>query len=91
MKIHELKTDPEVFSPVLTGEKTYEIRWNVDRHFEVGEILYLRETQYTGEQMLNGAKLLYTGRAVLKRITHILEGPIYGLNHGWVILSMSSL
>lgn len=39
---HELKTWPEYYGPISTGEKPFEIRVN-DRDFEVGDILVLRE------------------------------------------------
>ncbi len=83
---HELKTDAPVFDPVLTGEKTHEIRFN-DRDFKVGDLILLRETQYTGAEMKAGAPLIYTGRKLLKKISHVLTG--YGLMDGWVILSFS--
>lgn len=86
MKTHELKTDPEVFAPVWNGTKTYEIRFD-DRGFAVGDILFLRETRATGEKMSIGAPLEYTGREKRQIISHILRGPLYGLQDGWVILS----
>jgi hypothetical protein len=47
---HTLKTDPEVFQAAMQGVKTWEIRKD-DRGFKVGDILCLRETEYTGEEM----------------------------------------
>lgn len=86
-RCHELKTDPAVFQAVLDGEKTYELRKN-DRGFAKGHELRLRETRYTGAEMAAGAPLEYTGREVLSVVTHMLTGPIYGLEAGWSILSM---
>lgn len=85
-RVHDLKTDPEVFSAVLCGEKTYEIRYN-DRNYQPGEILVLKETKHTGQAMRQGSPLEYTGRQCAGVITHVLAGPIYGLVEGWAILS----
>ena len=87
MAFHELKTDSEVFKPVLKNKKTFEIRFN-DRNFQVGDFLLLKETQFTGEEMKEGKPLEYTGASCLVKITHILLGPIYGLKEGWAILSI---
>ena len=90
--VHELKTDPEVFDAVWRGDKTHEIRLN-DRDYRVGDSVFLRETKYTGEQMRysRGAcspiPLIYTGRELMRKITHILSG--YGLEDNWVILSLA--
>jgi len=88
---HELKTDPEVFQAIYVGQKTFEIR-KADRNFQAGDILLLRETLHTGEQMhdpANPLPLVYTGREHLVRVTHILAGPIYGIADGWSILSIA--
>lgn len=84
---HILKTDLDVFDLVKRGIKNYEIRFN-DRNYQEGDLLKLRETRHTGMQMAEGAPLVYTGREVLATVTHVLEGPIYGLKEGWAILSI---
>ena len=96
---HELKTDPDVFQALVDGRKTYELRKD-DRGFQVGDTLTLRETRYTGQEMISyehpdhpgrivfGKPLEYTGRTVGRVVTHILRGPIYGLADGWAILSV---
>lgn len=88
MKEHHLKTDPEVFQATLDGKKTYDLRLD-DRCFEVGDILILEETQFTGEEMKTGKPLDFTGRALKLEVTHILRGPIWGLKEGWVLMSHS--
>ena len=83
-RIHELKTDPEVFQAAWDGLKTFEIRFN-DRDFKVGDSLYLLETEHTGEEMRAGAPLVYTGRTQMRVVSHVLTG--YGLAPGWCCLS----
>jgi hypothetical protein len=85
--IHHLKTDMCVFKPVLTGEKTHEIRFD-DRGFQLGDILHLMETEHTGEEMKAGSPLKYTGADCYVIVTHILRGPVYGLDPEWVIMSI---
>lgn len=87
-KIHELKTDPEPFAASLRGEKPYEVRLN-DRDFSTYDLLVLRETKYTGEEMANGAELIYTGRALSRRITEVRNN--YGMKDGWVILGVRKI
>jgi len=90
MKTHNLKTDSDVFKSVQCGDKTFEIRKD-DRGFQVGDYLVLLETKYTGEQMKSepASPMLYTGEACVRRVTHILRGPKYGLREGWVIMSVA--
>lgn len=84
-RVIELKTDPLVFAADYEGTKTHQIRLN-DRDYRVGDILKLRETQYSQQQMINAdAPLLFTGRALLRIVAHIQTG--YGLYPDWVILS----
>jgi len=86
-KYHDLKIDPAGFLAIIIGLTKYEVRFD-DRGFKVGDFVCLKETKYTGEQMKNGCELIYTNRSVKKTISHILRGPIYGLEKGWVILSL---
>lgn len=84
---HELKTDPDAYDDVRIGIKKFEIR-KKDRDFRVGDILVLQETKHTGAQMADGAPLVYTGDELRVLVTHIMQGPIYGLADGWVIMSI---
>lgn len=79
MKIHDLKTHPAPFRAVASGEKTFELRLN-DRDFQVGDILRLREFDpYDGA---------YTGQAVERRVSFILNGGEYGLPAGHVAMAI---
>ncbi|MFQ2114710.1 ASCH/PUA domain-containing protein [Aeromonas veronii] len=48
---HELKIKPEYFAAVFFGEKTFEIRNNADRNFQVGDSLLLKawDGEFTGD------------------------------------------
>ena len=87
-KEHVLKTDHVVFQDVLDVNKTFEIRFN-DRGYQVGDLVILKETEFTGEQMKSGQPLVYTGREIQKRISYVLSG--YGLHEGWVILGIQDI
>lgn len=88
VKTHELKTDPEVFYAVASGQKTFELRYD-DRNFQYGDILVLRRTKYSSEQMREGGlPLEYTGEECRVRVGYVLCGPVYGLMDGWVIMSI---
>jgi hypothetical protein len=87
MTHHKLKTDSDVFQSVFLDIKKYEIRFN-DRKFSVDDKLTLKETIFTGEEMSDGKPLEYTGSEIYAKVTHILEGPVYGLSRDWVIMSI---
>lgn len=73
---HELKTWPEFFKHIWSGEKTFELRKD-DRGFRAGDILRLREWT---------KKNAYTGREVIAKATYILSG--LGLEDGWVVIAI---
>ena len=77
-KTHKLKTWPEYFQAVKSGEKNFEIRKN-DRDYQVGDTLLLLEydpeTGYTAELPLN------------REITYILDKQPF-LPEGYVCMSL---
>lgn len=87
MEVHELKTDPDVFAMSYAGNKNFEIRKN-DRDFQVGDLLILKETLFSGEQMKNGMPLQYSGRILSRSVNYILPGGEYGLDPEWVIMDV---
>lgn len=89
-KCHELKTDPQVFDDVASGLKSFEIRKD-DRGYEVGDMLSLRKTRHSGQEMANGCPLEYVGAPLYAVVTYIMRGPIYGLAEGWVIMGIETL
>lgn len=89
MTTHDVKSWPDFYSPVLSGEKTFELR-NDDRHYKVGDILNLREFDDRSGK--------YTGRSLKKRITYVLTTsgsgaitPYHGLVRGYAILSLKDI
>lgn len=90
MKIHKLKTDSAVFNMSFIGSKPFEIRKD-DRGFEVGDLLILQETRFSGEEMAAGKPLEYTGRELSRMINYILPAGSYGLSPGWVVMTVDKI
>lgn len=78
---HELKCWPEFFAPVNDGRKPFELRKD-DRPYHVGDFLKLKEFDPKTEA--------FTGRICRREITYILNGGIFGLNPGYVILGLDN-
>ena len=78
--VHELKIRSEYFEAVCKGKKTFEVRKN-DRPFHVGDLLGLNEIDFR-----NGTR--YTGRAIVVRVTYILNDYPDLLREGAVILGI---
>lgn len=78
--IHELKTWPEYFQEVFLMHKNFEIRKN-DRNFQTGDILILKEWDPDRQE--------YTGRKLARNITYILYGGQFGIEEGYVVLSIN--
>ena len=79
MKEHVLKTWPEYYEKVRAKEKTFEVRAN-DRNFSEGDVLILREW--------NPVEVKYTGRSLQFKIGYILKGGQFGIQDGYVVLSL---
>ena len=77
--LHELKTWPVAFQPLIDGKKNFEYRKN-DRNFKVGDYLYLRE--------FNPEKAQYTGRHCHAEVEYILDGSVFPVKKGYVIMSI---
>lgn len=79
MATHKLKTLPNVFEPIMAGQKVAEFRKD-DRGFKVGHTLRLREWS---------PETSYTKRVVEVEVTHILRGPDFGIPEGYVVMSIT--
>lgn len=76
----ELKILPGHFQEVTRGEKKFEVRKN-DRNFQVGDIVKLREFDYTK----------YIRREVLVKITYVFQGGVFGLEKGFCVFSFERI
>lgn len=76
---HVLKTWPEYFEQVITGQKNFEVRKN-DRVFSQGDILVLEEwNNVTGN---------YTGRKIARLVSYVLQGGQFGIEEGFVVMAI---
>ena len=80
--IHELKTHPQYFSMVFAGTKKFEVRKN-DRNYKLGDEILLKEFIPNEDK--------YTGRILHRRIAYILNGGQFGIEAGYVVMSLSCL
>ena len=102
MTTHTLKTWPQPFEGLLSGQKTHEVRPH-DREFKVGDELVLREWEpahlgfcsWDDDACLrcgrHGDAPLpgrYTGREVIREITYVTEGGSWGLPLAICVLSI---
>lgn len=85
MAKHELKTDQAVFAESIRGDKPFEIRLD-DRGILPGDLLILKETQFSGHEMKTGKPLIYTGRVLSRWVTNKTTG--YGIEPGWAIFGV---
>jgi len=80
---HELKCWVPYFYDILSGKKKFEIRPD-DRNFKAGDLLLLREFDPNQPD----PEKRYTGRSVTKKITYVMQGNRFGLERGYVALSL---
>lgn len=82
MSVHKLKTWPEFYNAIESGEKTFEVRKD-DRAtpFRVGDVLHLQE-------WLPGKKA-YTGRHMTVDVTYLISGPAFGIERGFVCMAIT--
>lgn len=73
---HELKIKPEYFAAVVSGDKTFEIRNNTDRNFQVGDTLILKS--WDGE---------FNGNFVERTISYITD---FEQKPGYVVLGLAN-
>jgi hypothetical protein len=79
---HELKIWPSCFAAVNAGNKPFDVREN-DRNFQVGDMLILREFNPDAEE--------FTGHAVTRWVSYVLQGGAFGVQSDWCVLGFSEL
>lgn len=85
---HHLKAWRETFEPILSGDRTFDLRLD-DRAFKVGHLIEFQEWDPIAKR--------YTGRKITKTIAYMLYGlseiiardPRWGLKQHYVILSLT--
>lgn len=77
---HELKTWPEFFEHIASGNKRFEIRKD-DRGFMAGDFLWLREWCPNTKE--------FTGRSEVRKVGYVLTDDLFpGLSAGYSALSL---
>jgi len=86
---HEMVVDTDGFDRAAAGRSTQDLRFN-SWIFSVGHEVELRETLHSRAEMekKQGMGLTYTGRTLVRTITHIETGP--GLADGWCLLTLTA-
>lgn len=82
MAVHDLKCWPGFFKALRSGEKTFDIRKEDDRHFEPQDLLELREW--------NPRECRYTGAALAFQVSYTLRGADFGIAPGYVVLGLKT-
>lgn len=79
---HSMKCLPESFDAIAAGRKTFTVRRD-DRQppYVVGDIVELREWDDRTDT--------FTGFAVERQVTYILEGGRSGVEEGFVVLALA--
>ena len=81
---HEIEVWPAYFHPISSGEKRFEVRRD-DRGFQKGQVLWIREYDY----MARSYRDKHTGNAVFARIDWVLSGGQFGIEPGYIVMSIS--
>lgn len=89
MSHHRVKSWPDFFSPIASGERKFDLRRNDRRPiYAVGDTIEFRE--------FDDRKRSYTGRCCIRTITSMIAGvgpgaiaPLQGLARDYVILSLA--
>jgi len=81
-RTHELQLWPQCFAAVSAGTKPFDVREN-DPDFQVGDALLLREYDPDLRE--------YSGRTLLRYVSHVLCGGEFGVQEGWCVLGLGNV
>lgn len=88
MKEHKLKTWPDYWDAVSSGEKTFEVRRD-DRGFQKGDVLVLEKYEIGhGYHTEPGNRLKVC--TLRRRVTWILTGGRFGIEPGYVVMGLAA-
>ena len=76
---HQLKIWPEYYTAMMFGSKSLEVRKN-DREYKISDYLFLREWDPKTKN--------YTGRVLARMVINILYGGQFGIEKGYVVMSL---
>lgn len=75
--VHTVKCWPAYYKPIVSGEKSFDVRKGFDRRYEVGHYLDLQEW--------NPQTKASTGSHVVRRITYVMHGAPFLPKDTWVL------
>lgn len=84
---HKLKTWPNYWDAVASGEKNFEVRKD-DRGFQKGDVLILQKYEI-GYGYLTEAP--HAIKELRRRVTWILTGGQFGIEPGYVVMGLAEL
>ena len=99
---HRLKTWPQYWDAVASGDKTFEVRRD-DRGFQKGDIVEL--VRHNGHRIIHPTVIcvidesadhdlydpLIRESTLRKRITYVLTGGQFGIEPGFVVLGLGQV
>lgn len=85
-QVHELKCWPPHFAEVASGRKLVDLR--KDKGFRVGDVIIQREWDPAVFSSTHGKDDPYTGKVCICTVTNVLRGGQFGLQEGYVALSL---
>lgn len=88
---HEIKAYPAFFSEILSGKKTFEIRFD-DRGYQVGHHLHIKEFDPVEAKQIRAGNFRdtqgYTGREVKAEITYVTS---WAQKEGYIVMAIQLL